>query len=71
MSKLSDSRKLLSSSWGMTQQVWDEARSHWHDPVGDKFEYDYWTKYRETVPKALNAMAQLEEALEAAKSKTR
>jgi hypothetical protein len=46
------------------QEQWEGTRRVWHDAVADRFEHEVWKDFEEHIPEALQAMLDLDEALQ-------
>ncbi|MDQ3812928.1 MAG: hypothetical protein M3347_03145 [Armatimonadota bacterium] len=63
MSSFEQPSEALASEWAKLQQEWAHCRDEWDDVVAQRFEREFWSRWEETVPGAIDLLRELEEAL--------
>jgi uncharacterized protein YukE len=64
MGRLGEAHESIRGSWSELQERWAGARQQWRDVVGQRFEREWWQQLEETMPRLLEALADVEEVLE-------
>ncbi len=60
MSEILDARQELIAEWNTLLRTWEDTRSHWRDPIGDKFEREHLAQWEETIPAFIKFLEELD-----------
>ncbi len=71
MSRLEEANRHLSADLVSVKTQWIATRQAWKDPIGDRFEKDFWQPLEEESAKYLNALRKLLDELQQADMHTR
>jgi uncharacterized protein YukE len=63
MSDFGQPSETLASEWANLQREWSHCRDEWNDAVAQRFEREFWSRWEETLPGAIDLLRGLEEAL--------
>lgn len=71
MKRLEDLHHRLNADKISVKTQWLTTRMAWRDPVGDRFEREFWQPLEDQVSRYLDALKELSDALNQADIKTR
>ncbi len=66
MSRVVVCREQQAAVWQATRQHWHGARAAWRDAAAAAFEQQYWNEWDRLMPRFLNALDLLNEAIDRA-----
>lgn len=70
MSELGNASRNLSRTWTKAQSQWSDVTGKWRDTKRTEFENRYWSTLEEEVPKYIEALHKLMEAIREAQRVT-
>ena len=71
MSSFSRPSEPLAERLTTLRSEWQHVRDRWHDPIGDRFERQFWNEFESILPACLGAIKQLEDLLISAEEGSR